>query len=274
MNQARKHRREFLERHLPEVLERPILEIGAADNPTFWPDEGPIRYLDVYSREELLHQYRSNPRRNPDHLVPVDYVTRSGLPDEVVTDRFSLIIANHVIEHLPDLLGWLASIRRIVAADGHLFLAIPDKRYTFDYIRRTTDVIDIVQGHAQATELSSYAQLRSVYYYRPVRADVAWGGGADAAATRRRFSLREAAARVREQVELASDTHWHVFTYESFVELWEELQAANLVEWRLMQSSGVYGGGDEFHVLLATAPRQPLRFPLWDPLPDLASPSS
>jgi SAM-dependent methyltransferase len=255
MNAVRAARRRFLERHLPGALLRPILEIGAADNPTFWPEEGTVRYLDILSTEELRARYSANPRRNPEHLVPIDYVTRGRPPDDVVDDLFGIVIANHVVEHVPDLLDWLSRIRRLVLDDGYLFLAIPDKRYTFDYLRRTTDVVDLLEHHAlRRTEPDRYAQLRGIYYYRPIREDTVWSGGLEQAIRSRRFSLREAAERVRAQVEPATDIHSHVFTYQSFVGIWRELEGAGLVPFRLLEAEDVAEGENEFRVLLAAGP--------------------
>jgi hypothetical protein len=177
-----------------------MLEIGAADNPTFWPDEGAVRYMDIFSTDELLAQYQDNPRRNPEHLVPVTYVTGGRPPDEVAEDLFGLVIANHVVEHVPDLLDWLTRIRRLTLDDGHLFLAIPDRRFTFDYLRRTTDVVDLLEHHARGgAEPDRFTQLRGVYYYRPIRAETTWAGEVAEAVRTPRYTLRQAAERVRAQ---------------------------------------------------------------------------
>ena len=49
------------------------------------------------------------------------------------------IIANHLLEHVADPIGALEEWYRLLRPDGILFLALPDKRVTFDKDRpRTT----------------------------------------------------------------------------------------------------------------------------------------
>jgi len=257
MDPRRARRRTFLSGHIPPILEHEILEIGASDSPTFWPWEGHIRYLDVMSHDELLERYRDNPRRNPAHLVPVHYVTRGRPVDAVVDQPVDVVIANHVIEHVPDVLDWLHRLRRITVGGGHLFMAIPDRRYTFDYLRRVTDAIDLIEWHDRgASQADKFTQLRAIYYYRPVRAETAWNEGVQEIVQQPRLTLRQAAERVRAKVHGPTDTHCHIFTYESFIALWKELERNELVPWRLIEAVDVAEGGNEFLVLLSAVDRE------------------
>ncbi|MBA3780525.1 MAG: methyltransferase domain-containing protein [Nocardioides sp.] len=58
-------------------------------------------------------------------------------------------IASHVIEHIPDLVGWLAQLADVVADDGVLVLAVPDKGYGFDAHRPLTTVGQILAAHEE-----------------------------------------------------------------------------------------------------------------------------
>ena len=123
------------------------LEIGPSHSPVAAKREGfNVRVLDHLDAAGLRAKYA-------DHGVDVaaieevDYVW-SGQPlEELVGEaRFDWIIASHVIEHVPDLVGFLNSCGRILAPDGLLSLAIPDKRYCFDCQRENTAlgrVIDV-----------------------------------------------------------------------------------------------------------------------------------
>lgn len=52
--------------------------------------------------------------------------TEQGIPEQ---DRFDVIICSHVVEHLPDPLQTLKSIRRSLAADGAMYVEVPYEMY-------------------------------------------------------------------------------------------------------------------------------------------------
>jgi hypothetical protein len=49
---------------------------------------------------------------------------------------------------VPDLLGFLNDCERLLKRDGHLSLAIPDKRYCFDIFQGLTTTGHVLQAHA------------------------------------------------------------------------------------------------------------------------------
>ncbi|HYM98274.1 MAG TPA: class I SAM-dependent methyltransferase, partial [Aestuariivirgaceae bacterium] len=113
-----------------------IIEIGAFDNPTFLKEENyDVNYLDYFSKEELIAMHKNNTKRNFDNVVEVDHVVKSSKIAETVGCNFDVVVANHVIEHIPNLVGWFRQISRLLSLDGVLLLSVPDKRYTFDYFR-------------------------------------------------------------------------------------------------------------------------------------------
>ena len=73
---------------------------------------------------------------------------------------FDWVMASHVIEHVPDVIGWLADVAELVADDGSLVLAVPDKRYTFDLHRPPTTVGQMLEAHLNRDERPS---VRAVY---------------------------------------------------------------------------------------------------------------
>ena len=88
------------------------LEFGPLANPRVRKHEGPIFYLDHMSTEQLRHKYAENETLRPNigSLVEVDFVQHSGirLADAVGDSApFDYMIASHVAEHIPNLIGWL-----------------------------------------------------------------------------------------------------------------------------------------------------------------------
>jgi len=106
------------------------LEIGPSHRPVAAKRNGfNVRILDHLDAPGLRAKYA-------DHGVDVaaieevDYVWRGESLEALVGgERFAWIIASHVIEHVPDFIGFLGSCERILAPGGVLSLAVPDKRY-------------------------------------------------------------------------------------------------------------------------------------------------
>jgi SAM-dependent methyltransferase len=113
------------------------LEIGPSHAPTLPKRAGyNVETLDHCSADELRKHYTalSHPI---DKIEDVDYVTggRSMLETIKSTGRFDYIIASHVIEHIPSLLGFLQECQALLKPTGVLSLAAPDKRFCFDVLQ-------------------------------------------------------------------------------------------------------------------------------------------
>lgn len=110
------------------------LEIGALNNPIVPPSTGIMEFVDYTTTQGLKDQHKHLPDRVAG-IVDVHHVwTGSGSLAEVVGqgERFDFAIASHVIEHVPNTLGWFRGIMEVLKPGGHFNLALPDKRYTFD----------------------------------------------------------------------------------------------------------------------------------------------
>jgi SAM-dependent methyltransferase len=110
------------------------LEFGALNKPTVDPSSGDVRFVDFADTANLREQHRAFPER-VNALVEVTYVwSGSGsLADVIGTgELFDWAIASHVIEHVPNMLGWLRGIAEVLRPGAILNLAVPDCRFTFD----------------------------------------------------------------------------------------------------------------------------------------------
>ena len=129
---------------------RKILEIGPLDRPVIAKTaDYQVFYLDHCSTEQLRAKYEGNPVIRKDRIVEVDFVSHDGsLSKAVIGDNsFDCIVASHVIEHVPNLVGWLSDCCAALTPGGVLALVVPDRRYTFDYFRRTTPRAWIEAAH-------------------------------------------------------------------------------------------------------------------------------
>src|SRR5579883_787530 len=122
------------------------LEIGPSFSPIAPKSEGyNVRILDWMSTQELITLNKS---RNHDvsKIEPVDYVWSGGSLKDLIGESacFDWVIASHVIEHTPDLIGFINGCAEILKDDGVLSLAVPDKRYCFDHFRPVSSLSQVI----------------------------------------------------------------------------------------------------------------------------------
>lgn len=113
------------------------LEIGPSHNPIAPRRSGfRVRTVDHLDRDGLVAKYAGH-GVDTGAIEEVDHVWRGEPLSELVGEPggFDWIIASHVIEHVPDLVGFLRECTVLLAPHGTLSLAIPDKRYCFDHFR-------------------------------------------------------------------------------------------------------------------------------------------
>lgn len=140
------------------------LEIGPYDQPTVFKSEANIRYLDWKNREQLA--------RECSHLdmivdIPeIDYVVHSNRYGDYISDKFDYIIANHVMEHAPNMIQWLEDLCAMMQPGGTLFLALPDKKFSFDKYRQDTALSHFVAEYLSGVEeIPREHQLECEIYY-------------------------------------------------------------------------------------------------------------
>ncbi|HTT81659.1 MAG TPA: hypothetical protein VMF86_18495 [Stellaceae bacterium] len=103
-------------------------------------------YVDHADTSALRAKYAADPHVSVADLAEVDAVWGDKTLVEAVGRTVDYVIASHVIEHVPDLITWLAEIRDVLAAAGQVRLVIPDRRYTFDFWRSETRLADVVNA--------------------------------------------------------------------------------------------------------------------------------
>lgn len=127
------------------------MEIGPSHRPTAPKKAGyDVDIIDHLTREELVNKYRHH-GVDIDAIEEVDYVWRGEKYAWLTgkTKHYDWIIASHVIEHTPDLIGFLKECDSILKDDGVVSLAIPDKRFCFDHFRPITGVSKVIDHHLQ-----------------------------------------------------------------------------------------------------------------------------
>jgi SAM-dependent methyltransferase len=124
------------------------LEIGPSYNPVAPKRSGfNVEIADHLNQNALIEKYRPL-GVDVGNIEEVDHVWQGQPLSELIgeTGRYDWIVASHVIEHVPDVIGFLEQCQKLLRPDGVLSLAIPDKRFSFDHFRPLTTTGDILQA--------------------------------------------------------------------------------------------------------------------------------
>jgi len=189
-----KRRRRLANRYLRGVG----LEIGALHRPLRVPAGATVRYVDRLDQPALRAEY---PELAGRELVRVDVIDDGEKLESQQDGSADFIIANHFIEHAEDPLGTLASHLRVLRPGGILYLAVPDRRRTFDADRDPTPLEHIVHDHIEGPSSSRRAHHEE------------WARLVE------HVSPGEVTARVCVLEERNYSIHFHVWTPEEFSEL-------------------------------------------------------
>jgi hypothetical protein len=242
-----------------------IIEIGPSYNPIAPKADGwNTTTVDHGSRAELIAKYGKNPNVKVERIEEVDCVWNNGpLIDAVPRQHhgmFDLLIASHVIEHTTDLLGFLDAAQTLLSPSGIVALAVPDKRYCFDYFRPWTTTGQILQAHAT---VRSRHTRRIIFDHVAYTVRAKHGNGADWSGAWGQALVREleflhapaldsAKARFAEVSEDPAspyvDSHAWQFTPASFELIILELARMGESDWQIQQMTPASGA--EFCVRL------------------------
>jgi len=94
----------------------------------------------------------------------------------VLHGTFDTVIASHSIEHMPDFIGFFEAAAKLLKPSGTVALAVPDKRYCFDFFRPVTMSGEVIEAHI--LRLSRHSRRTAFNHVAHIiKADnqVAWG---------------------------------------------------------------------------------------------------
>jgi len=233
------------------------VEIGPRESPLITRAHGRILYAD-YADTATIRATLPHPSIDPARVVDIDIVTGGGRLSAAMTEQVDYIVASHVAEHVPDLLGWLADLHRVIKPSGTLGLAIPDRRFTFDRYRTESTIAEAVEAFVLGYERPSVRQIfDSAWQAVPMEVAEGWRGGPDDAASLRHrvAKLRPALSLVREVQASGryNDAHCWVFTPASFLEFFDRAAQLGLLPYELEQFHPTEEGGYEFYAVLRRA---------------------
>lgn len=129
-----------------------VLEIGPSYNPIV-PKRGGWNAvtLDHADRAALVEKYTGHAGVDVTRIEDVDVIWRGESLDALFPvaqhGTFDACVASHVIEHIPDFLGFLVAVAKLLKSGGVLSLAVPDKRFCFDYFRPHSTTGQVLEVH-------------------------------------------------------------------------------------------------------------------------------
>ena len=182
------------------------LEIGALHRPMAVPAGVEMSYADSFTTEELVRLW--SPEVDGHRVLPVDVVTAATTLAGVEDERFDFVIASHVVEHLEDPVRCLRSLARVTRPGGCVFLALPDRRVTFDATRPPTTIAHVLRdycGDPSASRRGHYTEWVELV---------------------ERLTGDAARARVRDLEARQYPIQFHVWSPDEFTLLLHELRTA------------------------------------------------
>ena len=214
------------------------LEIGPLSKPIITREMGNVRYVDHATTEELRKKCAPWGTVDLSKIVNVDYVWGEKSLKELTINEypFDYVLASHVIEHVPDFIGWLKEIRSVLKTGGILSLAIPDKRFTFDYLRNLTKPADILEAYLLQSKQPSLKQIfdyKSEFVHR--NKEYMWSIFGFKEKLIYEHSLNEAWEITKNAFSNKeyTDVHCWVFTDISFLELVKTLVNLDMFDFKI-----------------------------------------
>lgn len=212
------------------------LEIGALCFPLVTHEEGQIFYVDFATTEELKKNYTNDPAVDVSKIVDVDAIWGNRSLQECVEQRtFDYVVASHVVEHVPDLVTWLAEIASVLKPTGSLRLAAPDRRFTFDYLRNESRLHDVLAAYVNKQRRPSSRQiLENSDLCREVNHLEAWRGEVITSKLKPKSSVIAGIDLAMQSLSNGTyfDTHCWIFTPHSFCELMMRLAELDLITFK------------------------------------------
>jgi SAM-dependent methyltransferase len=234
------------------------LEFGPLSKPTIRKTEGDIRYVDALTTEQIRANFATATPYLDAEFCEIDYIWNGeGLDKVVGEERFDYAIASHVIEHVPDVIGWLNDILSVLKPSGVLGLVIPDKRYTFD-VRRKESTLALmldnwVRKERKPTAYQVFDHFSQVVKVATPEVQRLWRDDLDPMTVERHHDDALAISMVRNCLNPDrdyQDCHAYTFTPFSFLTNLRKLVEFGLIKASLLDFYTTDANGIEFVAVL------------------------
>ena len=195
------------------------VEIGALHQPLRVPKVARVKYVDRMTVSDLRRQY---PELAASPLVHTDIIDDGERLATVADGTQDFVIANHFIEHCQNPVLTLQNLFRVLKAGGVVYLAVPDKRFTFDVDRPCTTAEHVMRDYTEGPERSRLEHFEE--WSRLVN---------------KRVGEAEVGEEVRRLIEMDYSIHFHVWGAAELLELTVTIQRLIRFEVELFLRNGM-----------------------------------
>ena len=178
------------------------IEIGALDKPMRAPAGVRIRTVDRLPSEELRVHY------GIPEAAAVDFVCDAQKLETIGSGSQDFVIANHVFEHMENPVAALENWVRVLRPGGFVFMAIPDKRFTFDVDRPVTPLAHVLEEYHDPDKAQANRQAHYVDWIRLVE-----------------HTEGDIERRLRFLIDCEYSIHFHCWTGYGLIELFESVSS-------------------------------------------------
>lgn len=230
------------------------IEIGPLDRPLLTKDQCKVTYVDHLSDQELREKYRDDGSVDCSKIEPIDFVWNGSLlPLSNLHKDYEIIVACHVIEHVPNFVGFLLELEELLSPNGHIFLVIPDKQYTFDFLRKETSIDQVLSAHMAKRVSPNIDQILDDLIHSSNHS-IEMGWGAEESASKRAYtrSLNTAYSIAQDIFKRDEyfDCHCWVFTETNFFQILKNLNELEILKVGYLSHTPTQNGEFEFSVTL------------------------
>jgi SAM-dependent methyltransferase len=189
------------------------------------------------------------PKHVAEGSVPVDFVIGSRLIHDVLPQRsFDYVVSSHVMEHVPDFIQFLKSISLLLRPGGVMVSFLPDRRFTFDVLRKNSSIEEIEIAHEQRLRHPSLAMIEDVYLnsdFNVAETPVIhlW---TEAYRPRPSYNSEQALKLISEADPEAADLHCWTFTPQSLRVLLNHVKERHIPDMRITEITETLRGSNEF----------------------------
>ncbi len=194
------------------------IEVGALHNPLPVSRHTRVQYVDRLSRADLLKQY---PELAHQKIVDPAIIDDGEQLALIQNESLDFIIANHFIEHCQNPIATLTNFFSRLKPGGVVYLAVPDKRFTFDRQRDSTSL-----AHLQNDFLDGGSNSREAHYLDFAKYSLLKGSASD----------EDVAILARQLMGKNYSIHFHVWAQDEFVDFLHWFKAYHLPQMEILES--------------------------------------
>jgi hypothetical protein len=221
------------------------LEIGPFNNPSMTGSR--VKYFDTLSTDDLKKRAQEI---GIDHstIPEIDWIDPDG-DLTVVEELFDCCVSSHAIEHQPDLVRHLINVAGLLSLGGRYFLAVPDRRYTFDHFLKDSNIAEVIEAHSEGRHrhtLQSVIEHRALTTHNDPAAH--WNGTHGD----NEIDVLKIQSAIREFEEAIGylDVHAWIFTPSSFRSIINSLLSLGLTQLSVERVYPTLRGSNEFYAIL------------------------